>query len=411
MKESRNMKYTPFFRNKMIALTFVLLVSIILMTACSDEVVDETSALEVTINKEDTNVDDTPEEVTEDVVEVVVEAEEIETPEETIEVEEVEEVIKSPDDTRIVVIDRQLYLEGQPFFIQGVCWNPVGKGDTHPSGIDFSGFVEQDAKLMADAGINAIRTYEVLLDETVLDILYEHGIYVINTVYIWGGADVTSVINHVNAVKDHPAILMWSLGNEWNYNGLYVGDSNEVCVDKINEAARLIKEIDTSHPISTVYGHVPSRSIIDRFPDIDVWGLNVYSGISFGNIFRDWETRSDKPMYMAEYGADAWNANTGLLDEEAQGKATYDLTKQLIDHSTQIDPEGVCIGGTIFEFADEWWKDGGGTADQQDVGGIAPGGGPYPDSTFNEEYWGIVDIDRNPRPAYDMLKLLYIGDQ
>src|SRR5690606_19203892 len=101
---------------------------------------------------------------------------------------------------------------------------------------------------------------------------------------------------------------------------------------------------------------------------------------------------SNRPMFLGEYGADAYNALIDAVDLTSQAEATRALTLQLIDNYV-TDSEGVTAGGFVFEFADEWWKDGTGSPAVQDVGGIAPGGGPHPDQTFNEEYWGLVDIE------------------
>jgi hypothetical protein len=303
----------------------------------------------------------------------------------------------------------RLWIDGQPFVIRGVCWNPVPKGGVHPAGLDFAGFVEQDAALMQAAGINAVRTYEPLTDTAVLDALHARGIYVLNAAYAWGGDDPSVVDARVSAVKDHPAILMWVLGNEWNYNGLYVGMSHADALAALNEAAARIRALDDEHPIATVYGEIPSRETIEAMPLIDIWGINAYRGLSFGNLFDQLAENTDKPMFLAEYGADAYDANQDAVNLQAQADATRALTQELIDHGAAIDGDGQCLGGTIFEWADEWWKDGDGSPSAQEPGGIAPGGGPHPDQTFNEEWWGVVDIDRNPRPAYDALKALYAG--
>ena len=308
-----------------------------------------------------------------------------------------------PPNRRIQVVGKQLLVDGKPFHMKGVAWNPVPKGGSHPRDLDFAGLVEQDAALMQRMGVNAIRTYEAITDVKVLDTLWSKGIWVVNSVYNYGGSSANSAAEAVRATKDHPAILMWSIGNEWNYNGLYVGMSFRDSIARVREVAEIVRSVDTAHPISSIYGEVVGKfdEAVDLLRDeIDIWGINTYRGISFGNMFSQYEAVSDKPMYLGEYGADAFNANIKREDPESQARATRELTEEIISESSVVGP-GACIGGFVFEFADEWWKDGGGSPRVHDTGGIAPGGGPYPDKTFNEEWWGLVTVDREPRQAFD----------
>lgn len=309
-------------------------------------------------------------------------------------------------ETGVRIDGRDLLIDGEPYHVRGVCWNPVPKGASHPAGLDFAGFAESDAALMQAAGINTVRTYEPLLDTAVLDTLFAAGIRVFNSVYPYGGDAASVVTERVNAVKAHPAIIGWIIGNEWNYNGLYVDLPHAEALARLNEAASLIRTADSAHPIVSVYGEMPPAEVVDGMPDVDIWGINIYRGIGFGDLFSVWESRSDKPMFVSEYGADAYNSDLPGYDPESQALAVETLTQEILDHSAARTADGVTLGGTIFEWADEWWKAE--NPATQDVGGVAPGGGPYPDQTFNEEWWGLVDIERSPRPAYDALKLLYV---
>lgn len=302
---------------------------------------------------------------------------------------------------------RRLLVNQEPFYLRGVCWNPVPRGQGHPAGLDYAGFAPTDIPLMVEAGINVVRTYEPLLDTDVLDQLSDNGIYVLNSIYPYGGDPAQVVSERIAAVRDHPAILFWVLGNEWNYNGLYVDLSHADSLERLNEVAALVKRADDTHPVATVYGELPSAETIASMPDIDVWGINAYRGISFGDLFERWSVLSELPMFIAEYGADAYNATISAYDPQSQAEAVRALTLELLGQASAFEPNGVTIGGTLFEWADEWWKDATGSADTQDIGGIAPGAGPYPDQVFNEEWWGLVDIDRQPRPAYEELQQLF----
>ena len=55
----------------------------------------------------------------------------------------------------------------------------------------------------------------------------------------------------------------------------------------------------------------------------------------------------------------------------------------------------------IFEFNDEWWKYNGGSWSDHDTT-ESWFNGAYPDPSIQEEWWGLVDIYRTPREAYDV---------
>lgn len=294
---------------------------------------------------------------------------------------------------------RRILVNGVPLHMKGVNWNPVPPGAVHPQGVAYRQYVDTDARLMAEAGVNVIRTYEALTDTGVLDILWAHNIQVLNTVYAGGNAPLTVIQGKVSSVMHHPAILMWVAGNEWNYNFCYNSFTLNNCQGHLADVARSIKATDSQHPVATVYGEVPRPEVVSQMSDIDVWGINYYDGISFGDVFQRWAAVSSKPMFIGEYGADAYNSLINRVDENSQSEATRALTRELVDHSAVFNG-GTCVGGLIFEFADEWWKDMEGSPSVQEVGGVAPGGGPYPDRVFNEEWWGLVDINRKPRQAY-----------
>jgi hypothetical protein len=285
--------------------------------------------------------------------------------------------------------------------LRGVCWNPVGVGARHPEGLDYAGFAVRDIPLLVELGANVVRTYEPLLDRAVLDALWAAGIRVIDSVYPWGGDEPSVVVERVRAVAGHPAILYYAVGNEWNYNGLYIGLTHDEALERVREAARLIHAED-DRPVATIYGELPSAETLAALVDVDVWGINAYRGISFGDLFERWRELTSLPMFVAEYGADAYNASLPGYDPESQALAAAALTRELLGRATSS--EGGVLGGTIFEWADEWWKDEAGSPEAQDVGGIAPGGGPFPDQVFNEEWWGLVDIERLPRPAFDSVR-------
>ncbi|MCB0340150.1 MAG: hypothetical protein KDD53_11125, partial [Bdellovibrionales bacterium] len=135
------------------------------------------------------------------------------------------------------------------------------------------------------------------------------------------------------------------------------------------------------------------------------------------------------PYFLTEYGTDGYHATSflstgvGSIDEALQASTDKSLWNQIHRNLSAVDSEKLCVGGFVFEFNDEYWKASGGSPNSQEYFGFNLylgyfdhhlGGGAiageffgHPDGFSNEEYYGVVRMDRSLKPAYVALQEAY----
>ena len=286
----------------------------------------------------------------------------------------------------VYVEDRKIFVDDQEYRINGICY-ARGEGNGENSGYTFN----DDIPLLVDANINTIRTYAAITNSAELNAFANAGIKVIMMLnensYTW----------YVNQYKNHPAILMWEFGNEFNYHPEWFGNNIQNWYNVLENCASTVKSIDPNHPVSTGHGEVPNAQALNSCPSVDVRGMNVYRWLSPDSAIDELASQTDKAMYISEAGADSFNSNSNSENQAQQAQATEIILNAIIEKSD------LCVGVTLFEFCDEWWKAG--NPNQQDIGGF-PNAIPY-DNYANEEYWGIVTRDREPKQSYYVVKDIY----
>lgn len=360
-----------------------------------------------------------------------------------------------------------LLVNGKQYFIRGVCYNPIPIGQNFK--YDFFGTnspaLTVDGDLMKKANINTIRLYRAGQNpadvKMVINGLYQkHNIYTLLGHHLgfwdWPPAEYgdpkfreeiqKQVMEMVTTYKNEPGVLGWILGNENNYSfDLDVRPWTNEEIDKlptpeerrlerakiyytfINDMAKEIKKIDKRHPIIMGVGETKSLESAAKYAtDIDVLGMIAYRGSSFGNLFREVKQKMDKPMMLIEFGCDRFNAITQKEEENNQAEFIRMQWRDILKNSADIGGAKNCIGGTLFEWSDEWWK--GNDSDTrswsvQDSVAHWRNVAYYYDAdkeglnNMNEEWWGIVRLDPNkkvdghderiPTKAYSLIKQMW----
>ncbi len=165
-----------------------------------------------------------------------------------------------------------------------------------------------------------------------------------------------TIMEMVRSIKDHPALLMYAIGNELDYIPGTLPYKLSVW-DAVNQIASAIHQIDPGHPVMTVVGDSMFEKIRDlkkRAPALDLLGLNMYGAMfEVPRLLEEygWE----KPYVFTEWGVSgywevprtSWGAP---YEENTSVKANIYREKYLDVIKTHPDQ---CLGSYVFLWG---WK-------------------------------------------------------
>ncbi len=159
-----------------------------------------------------------------------------------------------------------------------------------------------------------------------------------------------NILQIVEEYKDHPAILMWAIGNEPDYvpgNPNY----NLKLWDAINDIAVAIKETDPNHPVITVVGtgrKEKLKDIIIQVPAIDALGINSYGDIYDIPLWlRTYNL--NKPYIITEWGPTGhWQVPRNKWGIPIEETSTEKAEMYLERHQEVVDGDPWCLGGYSF---------------------------------------------------------------
>lgn len=289
--------------------------------------------------------------------------------------------------------------------------------------------LDRDFSLLNGMSVNTIRTWDKVTSR-LLDKARVHGLKVIAGFWVDYGIDFSNTParakllkefeDYVKKFKDNKAILFWTIGNESNYK-VHGQEQLKAMYSLFNEMAGRAHQLEggSFHPVSLVNGDLVnlgnSLYLSDdvHLPNIDLWGINVYRGKSFGSLFKEYQRLSQKPLWIAEYGADAYDNIKKRENQKIQADWAGDLWDEIIQNNSynqtpSDNTAAVCVGASIMSFVDEYWKAQGewkASAGSQETGGMSSPGAA-PDNFKNEEWWGlfaIADQGKNPDQRFPRL--------
>lgn len=301
-------------------------------------------------------------------------------------------------------------------YVKGVAFAPTPIGNVEPT----SKLYDRCITYLKDLNVNTVRTYSGV-DKYFLTKCSENNIAVILGFWVdyklnLGDTTVRKDVikqfeEFVIEYKDYNAVLIWNLGNEQNYQNGNNVNWYTLCQELAIAAYKI--EGEKYHPVAInngAFNNIGSRSMSaddSYLTYVDLWASNIYQWDLGPNLVA-YKSTSKKPVILTEWGIDALDNRT---------KTEYQDTHAdfIMSNWIQIVTAGeYCLGGTVFEFTDEWWKDTDPWS-HENYGGYQSN--THPDGFSNEEWWGLIslspDTDNDgldewtPRKAFYTVKEMF----
>lgn len=240
----------------------------------------------------------------------------------------------------------QLLVNGQPFYVKG-------------AGLEFG-----DQEQLAAHGANTFRTWRTdngqETGQQVLDRAQRNGLYVAMGLEVGrerhgfdynDSAAVAKQLAELRAevlkYKDHPALLVWIIGNELNLHS-----TNPKVWDAVNDISQMIHKVDPNHlTLTALAGLSPDliTAIKTRAPDLDLLGFQMYADIvNLPRYLR--ESGWERPYLVTEWGATGhWEVGKTTWGAPIENDSTTKADFYQKRFDTAIRPDQTqCLGSFVF---------------------------------------------------------------
>jgi beta-galactosidase len=250
---------------------------------------------------------------------------------------------------KVELKDGQIHVNGVPILLKGVNRHEHDPDTGHTISVES---MIQDIRLMKQFNVNAVRTCHYPDDPRWYDLCDRYGIFILDEANVeshgvwdrlakdpeWETAFLERAVRMVERDKNHPCVIVWSLGNESGY-----GPNHDVMANWIhaNDPTRLVHY----HPAGEEGASI-----------VDVLGP-MYPPVS-RLIQMAQDPEETRPVVMCEYAHSMGNS-TGNLKEyweaieahkRLQGGFIWDWVDQGIRQVTDEGEEWFAYGG---DFGDE----------------------------------------------------------